>query len=111
MQSNVIKCNPVQSSALTEMARALSPTGGRCGHAETKVRNLALPASSILMSSDTSNAYLMRTQSRGAMANQWHSAAISGHQWPSGALGRSAHVGDSLVYGAAGWSSVVISGH
>ena len=70
MQSNVIKCNPVQSSALTEMARALSPTGGRCGQAETKVRNLARPASSIFMSSETSNAYLMRAQSRGAMANQ-----------------------------------------
>jgi hypothetical protein len=67
------------------------------------------------MSSDTSNAYLMRKESRGAMANQRPSAAIGGHQrpsvairghqWPSEALGGSAHVGDSLVYGAAGWSA------
>ena len=70
VHSNAIECNQVQSSAITEMARALSPTGGRCGQADTKVRNLARPASSIFMSSETSNAYLMRAQSRGAMANQ-----------------------------------------
>ena len=86
VQSSAIKCHQVPSSAITEMARALSPTGGRCGHAETKVRNFALPASSILMSSDTSNAYLMRKESRGAMANQRPSAAIGGHQRPSVAI-------------------------
>ena len=99
VQSSAIKCNQVQSSAITEMARALSPTGGRCGHAETKVRNFALPASSILMSSDTSNAYLMRKESRGAMANQRPSAAIGGHQWPSGAIrGHQRHSGEARTW-------------